>query len=211
MAVICPTVLAEEPHAYREQMARIEPFAERIQIDLCDGDFTPNKTVNIAQIYWPESVIVDLHMMYRQPVTQLETVISLQPNLVIIHAEAEGDLRAMLLELKSVGIKTGVALLKGSSAEDHQDLLGIADHVLLFAGDLGHFGGVADMEVLKKIPDVRVINPTVELGWDGGVSIENAPLLVQQGIEVLNVGGFIQNSDMPEKAFKDLVTVVSSV
>lgn len=210
MAIICPTVLAEDPGAYREQMARIEPFASRTQIDLADGKFAPNKTVDIAQVYWPEHITADLHLMYADPMKSLETVISLNPNLAIIHAEAEGDLRAMVLELQSVGIKAGVALLKGSKPDDHQDLIGMADHILLFAGDLGHFGGTADMEVLKKVPDILAINPTAELGWDGGVNVENLPLLLEAGIEVLNVGGFIQNADDPAEAFANLAKLVNT-
>lgn len=209
MAIICPTVLAEDAHAYREQMARIEPFAVRAQIDLCDGDFTPNKTVGLAQIYWPDGLVADLHLMFKRPAEQLETCISLNPNLVIIHAEAEGDLRAMVLELQSVGIKAGVALLAGSKPEAHQDLIGLADHILLFAGDLGHFGGTANMDVLKKIPDVRALNPVAELGWDGGISPENVPLLLSQGVEVLNVGGFIQRADDPAAAYDALISLVS--
>ncbi len=208
MAIICPTVLAEDPGAYREQMARIEPFAARIQIDLADGKFAPNKTISIAQVYWPENLTADLHLMYDQPSEHLETIMSLNPNLVIIHAEATGDIRAMVLELQSVGIKAGVALLKGSQPSEHEDLIGMADHILLFAGDLGHFGGTADMDILKKIPDIRAINPMAELGWDGGVNRENTPLLVQAGIEVLNVGGFIQQADDPQTAYASLVNVL---
>jgi ribulose-phosphate 3-epimerase len=207
MPLICPTVLAEDPHAYREQMARIQPFAERIQIDIADGEFAPNKTVAPIQVYWPEGVLADLHLMVKNPMQHLETVVSLQPNLVIVHAEAGGDIRGMILELQSVGIKAGVALLKESKPEDYDDVISLADHVLLFAGDLGHFGGTADMDVLKKIPDVRAFAATVELGWDGGVNNENTPLLVQAGIEVLNVGGFIQNADDPQKAYEQLVNL----
>lgn len=210
MAVICPTVLAEDPGAYREQMARIEPFASRIQIDLADGIFAPNKTVDIAQVYWPDHLTADLHLMHENPMKSLETVISLNPNLAIIHAEAEGDLRAMVLELQSVGIKAGVALLKGSKPDDHQDLIGMADHILLFAGDLGHFGGTADMEVLRKVPDVLAINPTAELGWDGGITVENVPILLEAGIEVLNVGGFIQKADDPAAAFAGLSKLIQA-
>lgn len=210
MAVICPTITASNPHTYREQVARVEPFATRLHIDLADGEFAPTKLVGVAQVYWPESVIADLHIMYKRPKQELETIIGLQPNLVIVHAEAEGDLRGMLLELQSVGIKAGVALLKDSQPEEYQDLLSTADHILLFAGNLGYQGGTADMNVLKKIADIRMINPTAELGWDGGISPENVPLLLQQGIEVLNVGGYIHRADDPAAAYKSLTTLLSS-
>lgn len=202
-ALICPTVLAEDAHAYREQMARLEPFAQRVHIDFADGDFAA-RSVSIAQAYWPEQLVADFHIMYRKPVEQLETIMSLKPNLVIVHVEAEGDLRGMLLELQAAGIKAGVALLKESRPQDHADIIGLADHILLFSGDLGKFGGKADFAVLRKVADVRASNPTAELGWDGGVNPENVPLLVEGGIEVLNVGGFIQHADDPVAAYNTL-------
>ena len=207
MPVVCPTVTASDPHTYREQMARIEPFASRVHIDFGDGDFA-TRMVSIAQAYWPDNMIADFHVMYRHPYAQMETLISLKPNMVIVHAEAEDDILAMILELQAVGIKAGLALLKDTKPQDHIDGISHADHVLLFGGDLGHQGGAADMSVLSKATDVRAINPTVELGWDGGITAENAPLLIEGGIEVLNVGGFIQGADDPAEAYKAIQKVV---
>lgn len=209
MAIICPTVTAEDPHSYREQVARIEPFAERIHIDLADGEFAPTKLVGPAQVYWPENLTADLHIMYTRPHEQLETLVSLHPNLVIVHAEAEGDVLGMLLELQSFGIKAGIALLPKTDVDDHADLISSADHVLLFAGNLGYQGGQADMNVLQKIPDIRAHNPTAELGWDGGINAENVPLLLQQGVEVFNVGGAVQHADDPAEAYKTLTALLA--
>lgn len=203
MSTICPCVTAAEPHAYREQMAKIEPFASRVHIDFADGEFAP-KLVDLADAYWPEHIIADLHLMYTRPSQYFETIVDLKPNLVIIHAEAEGDLLGLLLELRQAGIKVGVALLKDTQPEAHSTLLAIADHVLIFSGDLGHFGGQADLGLLKKVADIKALNPTVELGWDGGVNAENMPSLLEGGIEVLDVGGFIQKSEDPKQAYSEL-------
>lgn len=204
MPVICPTVTAVNPHNYREQMARIEPFAPRVHIDFGDGEFAA-KMVGIAQAYWPDHMIADFHVMYKHPYQYMETIVSLKPNMVIVHAEAEDDMLAMVLELQAVGIKAGLALLKDTKPEDYADIISHADHVLLFGGDLGHQGGVADLTVLKKVANVRAINPTIELGWDGGVNSENAPLLIEGGIEVLNVGGFVQHADDPKEAYETIL------
>jgi len=203
MPVICPTVTANDPHGYREQMARIEPFAPRVHIDFGDGEFT-ERMVNIAQAYWPDGMTADFHVSYKKPRAQLETITSLKPNMAIIHAEADDDVLAMLLELQAVGIKAGLALLPKSNPNDFTEEISHADHVLLFGGNLGHQGGTADLTVLGKVADIRAINPTVELGWDGGITAENTPTLVEAGIEVLNVGGFIQHADDPKAAYESI-------
>ena len=97
---------------YREQMARIAPFAKRVHIDFSDGQFAPVKLINSIQAYWPEGLTADFHFMFTDPKQHIETAISLRPDLVIIHAEAQGDLLGMIRELRAVNIKVGVAFLQ---------------------------------------------------------------------------------------------------
>lgn len=203
--IVCPCVTAVDAHAYREQMARVAPFAERVHIDFSDGVLAPVKLVNPIQAYWPENLIADLHLMLKKPAEHLETVISLKPNMVILHAEAEGDLLGMMRQLRAVNIKTGVALLQPTDPNTAHDLIADADHVLIFSGDLGHFGGVADMTLLGKIGKVRAINANVEIGWDGGVGPDNIAQLALGGVEVFDVGGHIQQAPDPKEAYATLV------
>ncbi|HSE61218.1 MAG TPA: hypothetical protein VLA88_02900 [Candidatus Saccharimonadales bacterium] len=205
MAVIVPSVTAVDAKTYREQMANAATFAARVHLDFSDGKFAPVKLINLAQAYWPEGMLADLHLMVTDPAAHFETAVSLKPHMVIVQAEAEGNIVAMILQLRALGIKTGVALLQDTSPKAAHSLIAEADHVLIFSGDLGHFGGTADMELLKKIPEIRAINPIAEIGWDGGVTFENAAQLALGGVEVLVSGGTIQKAADPAAAYKQLV------
>lgn len=205
MSVICPCVTAKDAHEYREQMARVAPFATRVHIDFSDGQLAPVPLVNSIQAYWPDGMLADLHLMVQNPTEHLETAISLKPNLVIIHAEASGDLLGIIRQLHAVNIKAGVALLQKTDPETVHDLILDADHVLVFSGDLGHFGGTADMTLLPKVAAIRGINANVEIGWDGGVNAENVSQLSLGGVEVLDVGGGIQQAPDPQEAYATLV------
>jgi ribulose-phosphate 3-epimerase len=212
MNQIVPTITATNAQEYREQMARISSFAKRVHIDFCDGQFAPVRLVNPIQAYWPDGVVADLHLMLVNPLEQLETVISLRPDLAIVQAESQGDLLAMMRQLKAVGIKAGVAFLQQTDPAPYAPLIAEADHVLIFSGILGHQGGsTADMSLLNKVASVRAINATVEVAWDGGVNVSNASQLVFGGVEVLNVGGEIQHAEDPAKAYDELVHAQSVV
>lgn len=203
--VVCPCVTAVDAGAYRQQMARLAPFAKRVHLDFSDGKFSPVKLINPIHAYWPEGILADMHLMHVHPEEHLETVISLAPNMVIIQAEAEGDLPGMMRQLRAVGIKTGVALLQKTSPESARSLIEDADHALIFSGDLGHFGGTADLNMLQKITQIRAINANIEIGWDGGINADNIAQLVIGGVEVFDVGGFIQNSPDPQDAYATLL------
>ena len=211
MSVICPSITAIDAKAYREQMARVAPFATRVHIDFSDGVLAPIKLINPAQAYWPDGMVADLHLMYTHPTEQLETVVSLKPSLVIVHAEAEGDVLGMLRQLRAVNIKTGVALLQKTDPHAAADVITEADHVLIFSGTLGQFGGTADLDLLGKIGKIHAINPEAEIGWDGGVNADNASNLTLGGVDVLVAGGAIHKAVDPAAAYADLVKVVRAV
>ncbi len=209
MSIICPSLLAGDPHEYREQVEHVKPFAKRVQVDLMDGIFAPTRSINPIQAWWPEGAVADIHLMFEDPVSQIETLVSLGPNLIIIHAEAAGNLLGMVEHLKKLDLKTGVALLKETTPQDAHALIQVVDHVLLFSGDLGRFGGRADLNVLQKIPDVKKLNPAVEIGWDGGVNEANVAQIAEAGVDVINVGGAIHNAHDPKAAYAKLVAAIS--
>lgn len=210
MAIICPTVLAREPHEYREQMERIGSFAQRIQIDIADGEFAPVTTVGPSQLWWPRNVGVDIHVMYQKPADHIAALIKSNPSMVILHAEAEGNFIELATALHDAHIKVGIALLPNTPPEMIAPSIGVIDHVLLFSGDLGNFGGRANLALLEKIPHLKKMKPSLEIGWDGGVNKDNASELASGGVDVLNVGGFIQRADDPAAAFGLLLSEVQT-
>jgi ribulose-phosphate 3-epimerase len=204
MAVICPTVTAYDPHEYREQMERVQPFARRVHIDLMDGHFAPTKSPNLKHIWWPEGVMADLHLMYQRPLPQLSALVKLRPHLVIIHAEADVDHLHFADSLHKVGIRAGLALLQDTPAEDVKHLIKSFSHLLIFSGHLGYHGGQADLNLAHKIHELRALSPNAEIGWDGGITDHNAKQLVNAGVDVLNVGGFIQKAEEPQTSYERL-------
>lgn len=204
MSVIAPAVLAENTIAYKEQMDRIAGFAERVHIDITDGEFAPTFTVGINDLWAPEGWLVDVHVMAHNLQEYVPKLIALRPNMIIVHAEARSDVLGALNQIKQADIRAGLALLRPTVPKTVEQLIQTAEHVLIFSGELGRFGGTASLMQLEKIRLVKAINPQVEIGWDGGVTVDNAYSLVQGGVDILNVGGAIQKSSDPRGAFARL-------
>ncbi len=208
MIDICPTVTAENAHLYRAQIERIAPFATRIHIDVSDGILAPNRLLDLDKIWWPGGVRADIHVMLEDPFAHVALYRALGPQLVIVHAEAEGNFIEFAELMHSHGIETGVALLQDTPVETILPAIGLLDHVLIFSGKLGYFGGSADLGLLDKVRMLHQAKPSLEIGWDGGINAENARALVDGGVDVLNVGGFIQRSDKPAEAYESLMRAV---
>jgi ribulose-phosphate 3-epimerase len=206
---ICPTITVSDEESYNFLMKKLSSFAGRIQIDLADGEFAPAKLISIDKIWWPANVRVDLHVMYRWPFEHTEALLVLRPQLIIVHAEAEGDFVTFAEQAHAKGVEVGVALLAETPPQVIEDALEYIDHVLIFSGKLGFVGGTTDYELLKKVHYLRKLKPTLEIGWDGGVSDANSLRLVMSGVDVLNVGKFISKAENPEVAYKRMCDAVA--
>lgn len=205
MTVVAPCITVETPDLYTQALERLKPFAERVHIDISDGEFAPTFLLGADQLSWPESWQVDIHAMVARPSEYLPTLIKLKPQLIILHSEADEDLSPHIQQIKQAGIKAGLALLKTTVPKTVAHLIESVDHVLIFSGNLGHYGGTASMMQLEKVRLVRMIKPAVEIGWDGGASVANAYSLSQGGIDVINSGGAINKSDDPEKVYRNMI------
>lgn len=205
MAIICPTITASTEQEYREQIEMVARYVERIHLDLADGKFAPTKLISPQDAWWPVGLKADLHLMYEDPLPAARIILEHKPNMIVVQAEAKGNFEEVLRLCRSLGVSVGVALLAKTPAMTIVPALDKIDHVLIFSGNLGYQGGsVVDFSLLDKVNFLKSRKPGLEIGWDGGVNDQNVSRLILGGVDVLNVGGYIQKSDNPQKALQIL-------
>lgn len=203
MIQIAPTVTEANLNNFNDYLKIIAKFSSRIHFDFADGKFAPTRLIQPVECHWPDQIEADFHLMFENPLEHLETIISQKPNLVVVHAESNSA-KEMLDEMNSAQIKVGIAILPETEVTSVTQLIENSEHVLIFAGKLGHQGGNADLSQLNKVEEIRSIAPSIEIGWDGGVSLENAKIISEAGIDVLNVGGYIKHDPSPQEAYARL-------
>lgn len=205
MAEIAPCITAESIEEYQATIERLKPFAERVHIDISDGEFAPTFLVEANQLSWPSEWKVDIHAMVARPSEHIDALIERKPHTIVLHAEASEDLLPVIKHIKQAGINAGLALLRTTVPKTIAGLLEIVDHALIFSGNLGYYGGKASMMQLEKVRLIRMVHPEIEIGWDGGASLDNIYSLSQGGIDVINSGGAINNADDPAAVYKKMV------
>lgn len=194
MSLIVPTLTTDSQEVFDTNLKTFSTFAKRVQADASDGSFAPTNLLPLSSMHGVEGVALDLHLMSARPSEHLSHILALKPNLCILHAEVDDDLRALFTQLKSAGIKTGLALLRTTFPNRVKDLIMMVDHVMVFAGELGRQGGAVDMLQTEKVPLIRAIKPDVEVGWDGGANLSNVRAIAHAGVDVINVGSAITNA-----------------
>ena len=205
---IVPAVLTANKQDYRAQLERINMYTHRIQIDITDGKFAPNETLDITNVWWPHDWTVDLHLMVEQPSFYMDTILKLKPSLCIFHAESKENLLPLFDMLHAQGIRTGVALLPSTFPGAVKPYIDAADHVLIFAGKLGEQGGAADLMQMEKIEIIRGLKSEAEIGWDGGANMSNIRALSHADLDVINVDSALSSADNPSAVYQEMVAEI---
>lgn len=210
MKIVCPTITAENTHTYREQVERVCTFARHVHLDLMDGQFAPNRSIEPEKLWLPENITCDVHAMYVDPESILEEVSKLSVRTFIVPAESKCDFKFVSRLVRAKHMYFGIALMPETSVESVKKVIELADHVLIFSGNLGHQGGsTADLGLLSKVAEIKTINPSAEIGWDGGINDQIIAEISKSGVSVFNSGGYIHFAKNPSDAYQSLVSTVS--
>jgi ribulose-phosphate 3-epimerase len=193
---IAPSILAADFLRLGEQIKAVERAgADRIHIDIMDGQFVPNISLGVPiveAVRRATSLPLETHLMIQQPERYIETFGRAGADQVIVHQEASPHLNRTIQLIKRLGKKVGVALNPATPAVMLEEVLEDLDLVLIMTVNPG-FGGQRFIEpMLKKVSQIRLQldarNRACELEVDGGIDTETVPMAVAAGARVLVAG-----------------------
>ena len=217
MIKIAPSILAADFLRLGEQIKAVERAgADRIHIDIMDGQFVPNISLGVPvveAIRRATSIPLETHLMIQQPERYVETFVRAGADHVIVHQEASPHLNRTVQSIKRLGKKAGVALNPSTPAVMLEEVLDDLDLVLIMTVNPGFGGQHFVDQTLRKIGQVRVQldarNRACELEVDGGIDIETVPKVVEAGARVLVAGTSIfARPGGPEAGLKSLLRAV---
>ena len=93
---IVPSILTADPKEALEMLERVEGAADRVSIDIIDGIFANNKTVDPQLFENVETnLMIDYQLMVKDPVNWVERCVRGQADRIIGHVEMMDYLRIM--------------------------------------------------------------------------------------------------------------------
>jgi ribulose-phosphate 3-epimerase len=215
MPIIAPSLLsADYLNLQRDCDMLNKSEADWFHLDVMDGRFVPNISFGPMLVeFFRKSThkICDVHLMIEEPGNFAEAFKKAGADYLSVHIEACPHLHRNIQQIKSLGMKAGVAINPHTPVEQLKDILSDIDLVCMMSVNPG-FGGqkfipytIEKIKTLRRMIDEKSLPVLIEI--DGGVTLDNAASIIAAGADVLVAGNTVFKSGDPVATITQLKNI----
>lgn len=208
MVEIIPAILTNSPQELAQKLALLEGKVDRVQVDIVDGRFANNRTIEPMALENIEtSLKIDYHLMTVDPIDWVEKCARGQADRIIGQIEKMNDQLAFLAKIQEVGVSIGLALDIGSTIEDIDPTILMDLDVVLVMGVKAGFGGQKFNEeclsTIFKLNEIRGQDQSpFKICADGGETLEVEPKTVASGADEIVIGKLLFDGNIEDNIKK---------
>ena len=215
MALIAPSLLAADFLQLQAACDMLnESQADWFHLDIMDGRFVPNISYGPMLVNFfrkTTTKICDVHLMIEEPERYAEAFKEAGADMLTVHYEACPHLHRNIQQIKSLGMQAGIALNPHTPVELLKDILQDVDMVLLMSVNPG-FGGqsfiphtINKIKRMREMIDEQLLNVKIEI--DGGVTLDNAQMIIEAGADILVAGSTVFKAKDPSQTIAALKAI----
>ncbi len=212
MVEIVPSILSADFARLADEIARVERGGARmLHLDVMDGHFVDNLTIGppvVESIRKCTRSHLDVHLMIENPERYVTDFVKAGANSVLVHYEACRHLDGTLQMIREAGAMAGVVLNPATPISVLENVLGVADCVLLMSVNPGFGGQKLIPYVLEKVRQLDLMRRAKKLALpieiDGGVHRENLAEVVRAGCDWVVTGSAVFHSPDPEATVREM-------
>ena len=208
-SLIVPAIIAKSQNELEKMLQRVIGKVERVQLDIMDGDFVPNKSLDF-DFEIPYDFEYEAHLMVKHPFKWIDKIVN-KVDIITVHVESIKDIEKVIDYVTKEGKKINLALIPETKYPTVKDYMGIIDGILVMTVDPGSYciNKEFNPKTLQKIRQLREIDSTISIEVDGCMNPENARLTKNAGANIFASGSYIFKSENVDRALKELKDAIS--
>jgi ribulose-phosphate 3-epimerase len=193
---IVPAILVKTPEELQQRIREVELYVSRLHIDVMDGKFVPNITIQPKDIKIETSLTKEVHLMVKDNERYVSDFLDLGFDVIIVHVESCRDVNKIIRMVKEQGKRIALALNPPTPLSAIIDYLNDLDMVLVMSVNPGFSGQSFDPSVLSKIRELRNMKKDLDIEVDGGIKVGTAGLAAEAGANILaSCSGIFREED----------------
>jgi ribulose-phosphate 3-epimerase len=211
--IIAPSILAADFANLERDIKLIhDSKAEWVHFDVMDGLFVPNISFGfpiLQAVRKHTNKFIDVHLMIVQPEKYIKEFANQGADGISVHYEGNLHIHSLLQQIRAEGVKAGLVLNPHTPISLIKDVLHLVDTLLIMSVNPGFGGQKFIPETVKRVEEAKKLcdelNPNTIIQVDGGVNVENAPLLKAAGARSLVAGSAVFKSSNPTQYIQQLL------
>lgn len=206
---VAPSILSAHPMRMGEDIGKVLCLgADLLHVDIMDAHFVPNLTYGPGVVKGIREVFPnayqDVHLMMTDPGRYVADFLKAGADEITVHVEIAGDKTAVIDQVHQAGKRVGLSVKPATPVSALTPYLNKVDLILVMTVEPG-FGGQKMMpECVQKVAELRQMGFDKTISVDGGVTRDNAPMVVAAGADRLVMGTAVFGAQDP-KAVMDAV------
>ena len=214
---IIPAILTSNLEDMTNQLSTVSEFTDDVDIDVMDGKFVTDSTVDISSIPIINPLIYNFDLMVSEPELHITKIIEAKSKgmhigRVFIHIESNYKLETICNITTTNSFDLGFSLSIETAIENFIDTISrirasfpnIKPVLQLKTVQIGKQGNPYHPEVLGKIGKVKEQGFNGEIYLDGGMEPDIILSLKNYDLAGVSVGSYISHSSDPMAAYTEL-------